>query len=256
MKKIAAVGLALFLVVALCGCGNDIKLDNRKNDMIAEYIAGVMLKYSRENISDYQQLKNEQAQKETGSSQNNNGISESSQSNGQNSGQGNGQNNGQSNGGQSNNQSGSHEEIKAPVEDVMGTLAGDLGLQGMTVSYSSYYMGDSYSSDGLFSVHANSGCKVFAFEFVIKNETDLEAVANTASSSVRFKLDIGGKKIVQSSSLLLNDMINLKNVKIAAKDSYKAVVIFQVPSESAKDVSGMSVYVYSSGKEIGKVPGV
>ncbi len=252
MKRIAAMCLALFLVVALCGCGNDIKLDDQENDMVAEYVAGVMLKYSRENISDYQKLKNDMAQRETASGgQNNNQKPSGGQNNETNSSH----NDGSSQGGSSN--SGQDDNvIHAPVADVMGTLAKDLGLEGMSVAYSSYSMGNSYSPDGLFSVTANSGCKVFAFEFAIKNETDSDAEVNTSSSSIRFKLDIGGKKIIQSSSLLLNDMTNLRDVKIEAKDTYNAVVIFQVPSSDAEDISDMSVYVYSSGKEIGEVPGV
>lgn len=250
MKRIAALCLALFLVFALCGCGNDIKLDAQENDMIAEYIAGVMLKYSADNISNYQDIKKEQETES--SSQNSNQNQGSSQENVTNSGHNNGEN---QTGSQNNGGSGGN-TIYAPVEDVMGTLAKSLGLDGMSVSYSTYSIGNSYSSDGLFSVPANSGCSVFAFEFVIKNETDSAFVANTTSSSVRFKLDIGGNKIIQSSSLLLNDMTNLSDVNIAAGDSYNAVIIFQVPSSYAKDVSDMSVYVYSSGKEIGEVPGV
>lgn len=241
MKRIAALCLTLFLVFALCGCGNDIELDNQKNDMIAEYIAGVMLKYSADNISNYQELRNSEQETES-SSQNHNQNQTGGQENATN-----GQNTGE-------HQSNSHDVIADHVDDVMGAIAKDLGLEGMTVSYSKYTVGDSYSPDGLFSVPSNSGCKVFAFEFVIKNETDSEVVMNTTSSSVRFKLDMGGNKIVQSSTLLLNDMTNLKDVKIAAGDSYNAVIIFQVPSSYAQDVSDMNVYVYSSGKEIGTVP--
>jgi len=252
MKRIAAMCLALFLVVALCGCGKDIKPDDQENDKMAEYIAGVMLKYSRENISDYQKLRNDLAQQETsGGGQNNNQKPSSGQNNETNSNS----NNGSSNGSSSNSGQGDN-VIHAPVADVMGTMAKDLGLEGMTVSYSSYSMGNSYSPDGLFSVTANSGCKVFAFEFAIKNENDSDAEVDTSSSSIKFKLDIGGKKIIQSSSLLLNDMTNLRDVKIKAKDTYKAVVIFQVPLSDSENISDMSVYVYSSGKEIGKVPGV
>lgn len=247
MKRIAALCLVLILVFALCGCGNDIELDNQENDMIAEYVAGVMLKYSAKNISNYQELKRNEHETES-----------SSQSHNQNQTDGqkdptNGQNTGDNQGGSHNN-GGSEGGIYAPVDDVIGVMAKDLGLEGMNVSYSKYSVGDSYSPDGLFSVPANSGCKVFAFEFVIKNGTGSETVLNTTSSSVRFKLGIGGDKITQSSTLLLNDMTNLKDVKIADGASYNAVVIFQVPSSHEQDVSDMNVYVYSSGKEIGTVP--
>lgn len=250
MKRIVVLCLVLSLIFALCGCGNDIKLDDQENDMVAEYVAGVMLKYSAENISNYQNLKKEQATEN--STQSNNRNPSGSHENVTNAGQ----NTGENQTGSNNNGGSGDNTIHAPVEDVMGTMAKDLGLNGMSVTYSKYSVGGSYSPDGLFSVPANSGCKVFAFEFLIKNETGSEAVVNTTSSSIKFKLDIGKDKVIQSSSLLLNDMTNLKDVKIAAGASYNAVVIFQVPESQADNVSDMSVYVYSSGKEIGKVPGV
>ena len=49
MKKSIAVLLVCLLLTSLAGCGDDITLDKRENDLVAEYIAGVMLKYSYDN---------------------------------------------------------------------------------------------------------------------------------------------------------------------------------------------------------------
>ena len=57
MKKFLTGLLVLLCMAALTGCGkNDISLTNEENDLVAEYIAGTLLKYSYDNEWKYQQL--------------------------------------------------------------------------------------------------------------------------------------------------------------------------------------------------------
>ena len=58
MKKSIAVLLVCLLLTSLVGCGDDITLDKRENDLVAEYIAGVMLKYSYDNEWKYTKVSN------------------------------------------------------------------------------------------------------------------------------------------------------------------------------------------------------
>lgn len=246
MKKAIVLLLTLVLVFSLCACGNDISLNKQDNDLVAEYVAGVMLKYSRDNIYNYRQLKNEQNKQEEptkgGSSQGNNNLHTNPAGSSGNAG-GSGSQSGSS-GGQN------------YVADVMGQLAKDLNLNGATIVYHSYAAGDFYSPDGILSVPASAGCKVFSFRFLIQNDTGEQIMVNTNSSSVRFKLSVGGRTIAQSATILANDLNSLKNVVITVGGSYEGVVIFQVPNEAAADLSDMSLLVFSGGVEIGKVPGV
>ena len=57
MKKIFTVACVLLCCISLAGCGkNDISLTTEQNDLVAEYIAGTLLKYSYENEWKYQKL--------------------------------------------------------------------------------------------------------------------------------------------------------------------------------------------------------
>ena len=57
MKKVITGLLVLLCMAALTGCGkNDISLTNEENDLVAEYIAGTLLKYSYDNEWKYQNL--------------------------------------------------------------------------------------------------------------------------------------------------------------------------------------------------------
>ena len=47
MKRLAALGLVFVLMFSFTGCKGDIELNKEDNDHVAEYIAGVLLKYSR-----------------------------------------------------------------------------------------------------------------------------------------------------------------------------------------------------------------
>lgn len=49
MKRLAALGLVFVLMFSFTGCKGDIELNKEDNDHVAEYIAGVLLKYSYEN---------------------------------------------------------------------------------------------------------------------------------------------------------------------------------------------------------------
>ena len=44
MKKIAIAVLSAVCVFALAGCADDVTMDNEQNDIVAEYIAGTLLR--------------------------------------------------------------------------------------------------------------------------------------------------------------------------------------------------------------------
>ena len=49
MKKIAIAVLSAVCVFALAGCADDVTMDNEQNDIVAEYIAGTLLRHSYAN---------------------------------------------------------------------------------------------------------------------------------------------------------------------------------------------------------------
>lgn len=249
MKKVITGLLVLLCMAALTGCGkNDISLTNEENDLVAEYIAGTLLKYSYDNEWKYQKLNTAQKTGVTTTAGTNSSTQTPSQSQAGNS--------------QKPTASSSSAASTATVSasgtagttstDLIGSLPSALGLSGVTVKYKDYVTGSSYPSDAYISVPAQQGYKVVAVELTLTN-TSGQAVTLNSSGNVTFKLEVGGTGVVNYASILKNDITALKNVSLAAGASKDVVVLFQVKESDASSVAGSSMTATSSGTSLGSL---
>lgn len=249
MKKFLTGLLVLLCMAALTGCGkNDISLTNEENDLVAEYIAGTLLKYSYDNEWKYQKLNTAQKTGVTTTAGTNSSTQTPSQSQAGNS--------------QKPTASSSSAASTATVSasgtagttstDLIGSLPSALGLSGVTVKYKDYVTGSSYPSDAYISVPAQQGYKVVAVELTLTN-TSGQAVTLNSSGNVTFKLEVGGTGVVNYASMLKNDITALKNVSLAAGASKDVVVLFQVKESDASSVAGSSMTATSSGTSLGSL---
>ena len=249
MKKFLTGLLVLLCMAALTGCGkNDISLTNEENDLVAEYIAGTLLKYSYDNEWKYQKLNTAQKTGVTTTAGTNSSTQTPSQSQAGNS--------------QKPTASSSSAASTATVSasgtagttstDLIGSLPSALGLSGVTVKYKDYVTGSSYPSDAYISVPAQSGCEVVAVELTLTN-TSGQAVTLNSSGNVTFKLEVGGTGVSNYASILKNDITALKNVSLAAGASKDVVVLFQVKESDANSVAGASMSATSSGTSLGSL---
>lgn len=249
MKKVITGLLVLLCMAALTGCGkNDISLTNEENDLVAEYIAGTLLKYSYDNEWKYQKLNTAQKTGVTTTAGTNSSTQTPSQSQAGNS--------------QKPTASSSSAASTATVSasgtagttstDLIGSLPSALGLSGVTVKYKDYVTGSSYPSDAYISVPAQQGYKVVAVELTLTN-TSGQAVTLNSSGNVTFKLEVGGTGVVNYASILKNDITALKNVSLAAGASKDVVVLFQVKESDASSVAGASMTATSSGTSLGSL---
>ncbi len=249
MKKVITGLLVLLCMAALTGCGkNDISLTNEENDLVAEYIAGTLLKYSYDNEWKYQKLNTAQKTGVTTTAGTNSSTQTPSQSQAGNS--------------QKPTASSSSAASTATVSasgtagttstDLIGSLPSALGLSGVTVKYKDYVTGSSYPSDAYISVPAQQGYKVVAVELTLTN-TSGQAVTLNSSGNVTFKLEVGGTGVVNYVSILKNDITALKNVSLAAGASKDVVILFQVKESDASSVAGSSMTATSSGTSLGSL---
>lgn len=236
MKKFLTGLLVLLCMVALTGCGkNDISLTNEENDLVAEYIAGTLLKYSYDNEWKYQKLNTAQKTGVTTTAGTNSSTQTPSQSQSVN----------------SHKPSASNAAGTAST-DLMGNLPAVLGLNGVTVRYKDYVTGSAYPLDDYVSVPAQQGYKVVAVELTLTN-TSGQAVTLNSSGNVTFKLEVGGTGVGNYASILKNDITALKNVSLAAGASKDVVVLFQVKESDASLVAGSSMTATSSGTSLGSL---
>lgn len=245
MKKIFTVACVLLCCISLAGCGkNDISLTTEQNDLVAEYIAGTLLKYSYENEWKYQKL-NSAGNTYTGTGNKNTTqvtqqTTQASQS--QSTTQG------------ATQSASSQGTTSSPAsENLLTGLPKALGLNGVTLTYKDYVTGSSYPADSYsVSVPAQSGCEVVAVELKITNTSGSDITLNS-SGSIAIKLTTGGKSVNNSASLLKNDITALKNYKISSGESKDVVIIFQVKESDANSIAGSVMSATSSGTSLGSL---
>lgn len=248
MKKVITGLLVLLCMAALTGCGkNDISLTNEENDLVAEYIAGTLLKYSYDNEWKYQKLNTAQKTGVTTTAGTNSSTQTPTQSQA-----GNSQKPTASSSSSASTTASASGTAGKTSTDLMGSLPSALGLSGVTVKYKDYVTGSSYPSDAYVSVPAQSGCEVVAVELTLTN-TSGQAVTLNSSGNVTFKLEVGGTGVGNYASILKNDITALKNVSLAAGASKDVVVLFQVKESDASLVAGSSMTATSSGTSLGSL---
>ncbi|MCI7770927.1 MAG: hypothetical protein MR496_04785 [Eubacterium sp.] len=248
MKKVITGLLVLLCMAALTGCGkNDISLTNEENDLVAEYIAGTLLKYSYDNEWKYQKLNTAQKTGVTTTAGTNSSTQTPTQSQA-----GNSQKPTASSSSAASTTASASGTAGTTSTDLMGSLPSALGLSGVTVKYKDYVTGSSYPSDAYVSVPAQSGCEVVAVELTLTN-TSGQAVTLNSSGNVTFKLEVGGTGVGNYASILKNDITALKNVSLAVGASKDVVVLFQVKESDASLVAGSSMMATSSGTSLGSL---
>lgn len=239
MKKIAIAVLSAVCVFALAGCADDVTMDNEQNDIVAEYIAGTLLRHSYANEWKYSKLSNPTFNK----------SGQSTTTTGKNNTTGTTAANKQTTTavGQTGTTS-TTGTTQAGIKAASITEA--LGLSGVTVSYKKVSVGNRYPTDAYaVCVPADSGCKVVAVEFTIKNTGSAVYNATTKSANVTMKLSAGSGTYTQYKSMLKNDICNLDKVTINAGEEYTAAAVFQVSTTDA-GASGMKLEVLSGTQQV------
>lgn len=251
MKKILAICLGAAIAITATGCGDKVTLTEEQNDLIAEYVAGVMLKHSYDNEWNYQKLdiakntynskgsiNNSAATNNTvGSTQASTVISQPAAQS------------------QTTQQTASSKSGKVAASgDVITDMKKAMELRNADLAYSTYVVGERYPTDEFaICVPASEGCKVIAVEFTITNNTGDTIEANTGSSGINFALNVNGTTIKQLTSILKNDISALSKVSIPSGSGYTAVALFQVTDSLADNITSMNLEVFSNSVSLGNI---
>lgn len=241
----------MIIAVLSTGCAGQSKVTvtTEQNDLIAEYAAGVLLKYSYENEWNYTKLRN--AKIGSNISQNATIGSKGSTTSPTIAGSSTTQTKSATTETKSSTveTKSSTASVTTTSSDPMVSLAEGLGISGAKIKYSSYVAASTYPQGSLvLSVPATTGKKVVAIEFEISNPTATPIVCNTTSNKINMKLLVNGStEVSESFTILQNDLINLKNITINTNDKYTAVAIYMVPENIAESITSLSVSVSLNG---------
>lgn len=238
--------IMILLCVGCTGCSgvSQVTVTTEQNDLMAEYVAGVLLKYSYDNEWEYSKINKSKA---VPSKKNSSSVSATKEVT-TNKTTGSANTSGSST---SNTSATSANATVAPATtaDPMEVLVQGLGISGAKIAYSKYVVGDTYPKENLvLSAPATKGNKVVAIEFEISNPTAAPIVCNTVTNSASLKLTVNGTTAVSETyTILKNDIINLNNVTISPNGKTTATAIFMVPEAAANNISSLSLSVSAKG---------
>lgn len=250
MKKIAALCIGVGCMLTVTGCGSNVTLNTEQNDMVSEYIAGVLLKHSYENQWEYEKLA--AAKKQSESRNNNKNHTATGTNTVQQTTQPATRSSAMTATTATQSTAGETKAVTSS-DEVLNSLKQVLGLNsGISLSYTQTVSGQRYPNEQYsVSVPANNSCVVVALEFELTNTTGSDITLNTASSNAVIKLGIEGTTFTKSKTILKNDMTNLKSVTIPAGQSYTAAAVFQIPEIFAQSLENTTLTVGSANAILG-----
>lgn len=223
-KYIAAV-MAVLLVFALTGCGENVIPDMTKEEVqaVGEYAAITLMKYDASNRSRLVELP-EDTKPEPDAAQ----PSDSAQE-----------------------PSGMRPVDDTPVVDAPGKDAEEsddlneaLGLvQGVSITYQGETVCDRYPTDqeAGFAIPATKGKRLLVLSFLVVNETGEEQAVNLAARGLTFRMTVNeefSKQVLPAT--LPNDLTTLEGA-IPTGGSMEAVLVVEIEEELAADVRSISL---------------
>lgn len=230
-KKNCLLAIMSVSVMLLSACSSTRTLEKENNDIIAQYIAGSVLKFDvnyqgglvytyQRSSEDDNEIKSEQTvneyEKVEDTKKDTNTDDSKNSTNG---------------------------EDTTEVKETLYNLSEIYQIKNLSVEYEKYTTTSSYVgdySDQAFNVEANSGQQLVVLEFNIKNNSKKKQSVKLIRSGISYALKIGDKEYYPILSIVSND-IQYFDSTIASGKSKKAVLIFEVPKKT--DVKNSTLLV-------------
>ncbi|MBD5508798.1 MAG: hypothetical protein HDR05_12340 [Lachnospiraceae bacterium] len=214
MKKVSVLLCGLTMALLTAGCGEMPDLTQEETDLIAEYAAGMLLKYDRDinrlvDTSMYEEeveeevILPEEAEEPTETEEEEStSVVDVSQD----------------------------EETEPAVSSVEQYY----GVPNVMIAYTGYEVTDSYppSSEGedlVFSMEASSGTQLLVLKFNAQNLSGEDQVLNMLGYGARFRVSVNGESSKGAlATMLVNDMQTYNDV-IPANSAVELVSIVEIP---------------------------
>ncbi len=238
MKRIQVISLVLIVsVISLTGCMDVKDMSEDKADMVAEYAAGVLLRYSDQYehrlITKEQRSREEQPQPTASAKASatpevtatpESGMPSASQTGDQK----------------------ASEETQEPVPEV--SLDELYQLKGIQVAYDSCQFTKRYGNS---QIRAEKGQTLFVVTFALMNTSGSSRKVNLMDrGNIRYTLDVDGSQYEPGISMLPNGGMNNLETTIKKKKTEKAVLIFRMDQKQAS-ASSITLSVEEGDKRAG-----
>lgn len=212
MKKVSVLLCGLMVALLTAGCGEMPDLTQEETDLIAEYAAGILLKYDRGQINrlvdtpqydeetEEEELQPEEA--EQAEPEENTSVVDVSQD----------------------------EETETTVSSVEQYY----GVPNVMITYTGYEVAASYPPSSeeenlVFSMDASAGTQLLVLKFNAQNLSGEDQVLNMLGYGARFRVSVNGESSKGAlATMLVNDMQTYNDV-IPASSAVELVSIVEIP---------------------------
>lgn len=130
-------------------------------------------------------------------------------------------------------------------------MAAAMENSSFSITYSGYEITNSYKEDdGIisFSVDAKEGKMLIVSKFLVTNTGAQEEELNLLAAAPEFKAKLSGKVVKAEQTMLLNDLSMYKEV-LKSAETKEAVILFEVPQETTVQLGNMELIVKINDKE-------
>ena len=247
-KKLKMIGLMIFCGGMLTGCMQTVEMTGQESNMIAESMAGLLLKYDKSYEGDlvYQESKDLRAEIET-KEKNSKDMEVTTLTTGREKAT------------KEKNKTNTGNMVKTDnKKNVTGKKAGKtgkienldeaIGNKNFKISFQKYETIKSYHgniSNQAFSIDASNNNQLLIAYFDITNLTKTSQNFNLVNSDLKYQLQVDKETLYQPLITLLANDIQYINLDFAAKETKEAVILFEIP----KDIDLSNVEMVVSNKD-------
>jgi len=193
-------------------------LSEANTNIVAEYMAGMLLKYDKnyssslinyretDEISDTGYKEDREVETVKESEDNENDIVNNEENNNESNNEGN-------------------------TQDTDYALSEIIGKQDFDIQYTGYRTADALSdneTNSVFSVEAKEGYTFFVAEFSVENKTDRDKVFDLSKSTLKYRLDINNETTYKPQSVLLENNLLFININVKAGEKISAILVFEI----------------------------
>lgn len=234
-KRIILIISFIFILMMLTGCSLKIDMTMEQKDIVAEYIAGSLVKHSylyegkyddlKETFSDEEYNSEEETEIPTNEPEIEKETPVIDPTD-------------------SPDVSGPDGETEKETSDGKWHVSEALGLSSLEIEYISYEITKEYpnNDESLFSFEAEEGYTFVVLNFKLINSLSKDVTINNSDLKPAVKIYINDNApIYNYSNLMFNDITNLKDVTINANSTWEGIIVFMVEENVAYDIMNMSV---------------
>lgn len=234
-KRIALLMIAGAVGIQLSGCNlaSEVSVPEEEGTLIAEYAAGLLLKYDSKHGNGLARIEEaEETEEEAVVSEKKKEETPEEAANA------------------------IHDELATGVDmnaDSPVPLGEAMGLTGFDVIYQSYEVCDIYPTeapgDMFFSMQASPGKDLMIVHFNVTNTSEYEQQCDMVNNSTLFRLIINGsERINQQTTILLNDLKQYQD-SIAGYGMVDAVLVFEIAEGTQGNFQMLQLLVKDEGIE-------